>query len=126
MNKISQELEKWMNNMLSLFPWITFKYEVTEERNIHQVCVYPRELIDSCDEYCREEIYFSMKMEDLYPNETLLFSTEENIFSCSENAKVYRTQPITRKSIESVIEFKYNYECTTTVDMEEHNYSLAA
>lgn len=126
MSKIGIELEKWMNEMISLFPWIVFKYEVTGMRNIHRICVYPQELIDSSEEYCKEENDFAMRIEDSFPNETLLFSTEENIFSCSENAKVYRTEPITHKSIEFAIELKYTSECTTTIDTKDHDYSLAA
>lgn len=126
MNKISLELEKWMNEMISLFPWITFKYEEKGEKEFHRICVYPQELIDSCEEYCKEEVLFSMRLEDTFPHETVLFSTEEAIFACSDSAKIYCTEPINGKTIEPIVELKYNYQCTTPVNTGEEDYSLAA
>lgn len=88
--KANERIIKWLNEMINKFEWISFKYEYSSEMKAHLVCVYPQKEIDQCDEYSTEEVDFNFKMDELYPNETLLFSTEEQLFSCSDNAPCFK------------------------------------
>lgn len=75
--------------MICKYPWIKFVYEVSEENIDHKICVYPKNLIESSEGYCNDEIDFVFKLDKLFPNNDVLFSVEEELFSCSDNAKVY-------------------------------------
>ena len=83
---LENEIISWLNKMTSRFEWITFKYEYSNEMKAHLICVYPQGEVDKNDEYCLEEVDFGFCIDKVFPNEVLLFSTEEQLFSCSEDS----------------------------------------
>lgn len=89
MSEIKEHVEKWINLMICKYPWIKFVYEVSEDNIDHNICVYPKNLIESSEGYCNDEIDFVFELDKLFPNNNVLFSIEEELFSCSDNAKVY-------------------------------------
>lgn len=92
MKSVREILEMWFSSMINKYPWITFKYEVSEDGYNHRICVYPKCLVDTDDNYCNDEIDFSLALDTMFPNNSILFSTEEDLFSCSSDAKVYRQE----------------------------------
>ena len=87
--KIKERITGWLKEMTNKYNWIVFKYEYSEEMKAHLICTYPQSKIDQCDDYSMEEVNFNFHMDKEYPNEVVLFSTEDALFSCSENAKIF-------------------------------------
>ncbi|WP_459187297.1 hypothetical protein ACGE0T_14305 [Parabacteroides sp. APC149_11_2_Y6] len=89
MNIAKEHIEQWFSNMIYKYPWIKFIYEVSEDKTRHRICVYPKYLIDKNDDYCDDEINFSMSLDKKFPDYSILFSTEDELFACSGKAKIY-------------------------------------
>ena len=51
--------------------------------------VYPKHLVETSDDYCEQENIFSAEFENKF-DDTVLFSTEDEVFKCSGNAQVYK------------------------------------
>lgn len=113
MKRVKEVLESWFSSMINKYPWITFKYEASDDGYNHRICVYPGCLIDEDNGYCLDEIDFSMKLDAEFPNNSILFSTEDELFSCSPNAKVYK-QRIRKKS-------KMNDSCDIEYQSSEYD-----
>lgn len=90
MKNIREHLEDWFQEMIYKYPWIKFMYEVTGDGKEHRICVYPRGMIDESDAYCEDEVLFSNSLDRCFPNNNVLFSTEDELFSCSEKADIYQ------------------------------------
>lgn len=105
---IQEFLSAWLNKMASAHPWITFKHEYSERMRAYLVCVYPRERIDLSEKYCEEEVEFTEQVEESFPNDNVLFSTEEELFSCSEHAIVVKFKTPHEMSIKPGPTFDYN------------------
>ncbi len=75
--------------MICKYPWIRFVDEISDDGSKHRICVYPSELINNNENYCNDEINFALSLDRIFPNNDVLFSTEKELFSCSNNAKVY-------------------------------------
>jgi|GEM_PF-1570657 len=86
---ITERITGWLKEMTNKYNWILFKYEYSGEKKAHLICVYPQDRIDQCDDYCLEEVNFSFQIDKEYPNETVLFSTEDALFLCSEKAQIF-------------------------------------
>jgi len=86
---INQRIKDWIFITLDKYPWLTIKYEFNNHRNIHYLNVLPAAKINISAEYCKDENDFSLGLEYLYPNETVLFSTENSIFPASSDAMIY-------------------------------------
>lgn len=86
---INQRILSWIFVTIEKYPWITIKYEFNDQKNIHYLNIFPAFEINNSKEYCNDENNFSLDLEYLYPNETVLFSTEDSIFNPSTNAKLY-------------------------------------
>lgn len=90
MKSVKETLETWFNTMICKYPWIIFKYEMAEDGYSHRICVYPKCLVNASDDYCEDEIAFSMALDAKFPDNSVLFSTEEELFACSPRARVYK------------------------------------
>ena len=88
--KTTKHLINWMEKMVDKYPFVYFKYEYLTERDKHIICVYPRKKIEKCEAYCKDEIDFYDEIDQLFPNESILFGDEDEFFTCSANALVIR------------------------------------
>lgn len=128
--KASETIIKWLNEMVDKFGWISFKYEYSDDMKAHLVCVYPQKKIDLCGDYCTEEVNFGFSMDKLFPKETLLFSTEEQLFSCSESALHFKKATYS-ENIKILADNSYSFsdgrhQKSEYYDLEYTYYSYAA
>lgn len=125
MKNIKEHLEQWFSSMICKYPWIKFEYEISENGAKHRICVYPKDIADENERYCEDEIAFSMSLDRDFPNVSILFSTEHELFSCSAAAEVYE---MGMAQLATTQNLKYNFENYPCSDITEsfHDYALAA
>lgn len=126
MNEIKERVEKWIDLMICKYPWIKFVYEVSKDNMDHNICVYPKDLIESSEDYCNDEIDFVFELDKLFPNNGVLFSTEEELFSCSENAEIYQYQTKITMKMSNHNDFMYNPGKIINYSYGDYDYSLVS
>ena len=89
---IADVIKSWLGEMIIKYPWSMFKYEYSERYRSYLVCSYPESLINSCDEFYDDEFAFWDKVENDFPDETVLICSGEALFSCSEKALVFKNR----------------------------------
>lgn len=99
----NETILQWFDKILVQFPWIYFKYEFSNEKNIYYISVYPSNLVDENEEYCKAENEFSIQLYKLFPNDRILFGTEEELFKCSENALIIKGKQIVNETFSAII-----------------------
>lgn len=84
--KATKHIIRWMEEMVNKYPLIYYKYEYSNKDGAHLICEYPTHITYECEAYCEEQMVWLGKMDKLFPEETILFSDEEDLFSCSAKA----------------------------------------
>lgn len=79
--KIKNFLIEWMKDTVKRFPSVYFRYYYDQGENVYYVGVYPCSFVECCEEYCAAENDFSLRLNKAYPDDTVLFESEESLFS---------------------------------------------
>lgn len=128
--KTNEYIFNWLNDMLIRFPWISFKYEFSPLKNTHFIAVYPSNLVDDNEDYCQNENDFSLLLYKLFPNETIIFGSEEELFKCSADALTFSNKEILNDSFTvstSWFNYKSKYDQSYLDSYScSENYQLAA
>lgn len=126
---LNQRILDWIFISLEKYPWLTIKYEFNNRKNIHYLNVLPAAEINISEEYCKDENDFSLAMEYLYPNDTVLFSTEDSIFPASSDAMIYSNNLVMKYKcdpIQCFTPYSYSNDSLSGIITDNPVYSLAA
>lgn len=90
---ITTYIADWIQKMIISYPWICFKYEYSAKRKIHYVGVYPRAEVETNEAYCNDENLFAIDLDSKYPEQTVLFGSDETFYKFTDKANFRLLHP---------------------------------
>lgn len=126
--KVNEVIFDWIYSSIEKFPWITIKYEYSKKRHIHYISILPESNRELTEEYCSDENEFSFKLDQMFPNEVVLFGTENSLFTVSPNALSFTKNLVVKFQIEDTLKegLFFKTENDNSNNCLEYNYSYAA
>jgi len=123
----SEFLKNKLQEIFSKFEGIQIRYENRESTNSHIVEVIPFSFFDKNKDYMIEEEILEAEFELLYPNENIVFVSEDSLTKINHpNIKFgYEKITITCDSKDIEIELSDDYSTLIYAGFE-YNYALAA
>lgn len=85
-DEIKKKLTSWFREIVAEFPWLTVRYEFSENLGTYIVGYYPSVKIDRCEEFCRKAMIFEDDIRKSLGDNAPLFGNEEECFVFSDNA----------------------------------------
>lgn len=82
-------ITEWLSNMVEQFYWLRYEYEF--KNGVHYIAVFPQAIIEFDEQYCELENDFYNSFVSRFPNETLLFGIEHELFTCSDKAIIFKS-----------------------------------
>jgi hypothetical protein len=110
--------------LFSLIEGIEIRYEFKKSISTHFIEVKPLDLFNSNDLYIEKEIELEDKFSKLFPNEDLVFISQDSLSKIDNPDLILPYKISYRQELES-----FTFDLTKCLEMEvygENNYALAA
>ena len=86
---ISTYIYDWIQQMIVVYPWLSFKYEYSEKRNIHYIGVFTQTEVETNEAYCNDENLFASDLDIKYPEQIVLFGSDDTFYNFTDKALCY-------------------------------------
>lgn len=85
-------LTSWMHGMVSKYPDLEFLYYYSECRDTHYISVSSTKGPSEGEEYSKDELDFSFELGSLFPHETVLFCSNQELFHIPGNSLLIKNE----------------------------------
>lgn len=89
-SKLEHALREFSQVMVRWHNWLTIKFEYNEKKQQYLVSYYPKDKIQSDDEFITDSMMLEQMFVDFYGDYAPLFCDEEELFKLSPNAEVIK------------------------------------
>jgi len=127
---ITTYINDWIQKMIISYPWICFKYEYSAKRNIHYIGVFPQTKVEANEAYCNDENLFAIDLDSKYPEQIVLFGSDETFYKFTDNANcysgcLYNTNVNFYELNDELYAFSYELDAITGKSSTNSDYPLA-
>jgi hypothetical protein len=110
-----------LQELLKLYPQLTFFYQFDENVNLHQVLVEPKIEFESNDAFQSDEADFTFKFDNLFFPESIVFISEDSLIKI-DSPEFILYSPL---GLETLSGYSFDVE-KWAYPAGENNYALAA